>query len=109
MSLSPYILPGIPQHKEIRYAEIARATLKHFKLSWKEVNSKSRKMELVYCRQVIMFLMRTHTKMTLKQIAAVFTLDYDHTTVLHHVKYIKGKLQFYQHVRDDIDIILNKL
>lgn len=58
MIISPYAAPGIPKAKNISMSLIEEYACAAFDLPVKRVHSKSRKAELVLCRQLTMLLGR---------------------------------------------------
>lgn len=62
--------------------KILEAVCEFYHQSYDKVKSKSRKRELVWCRQVFCRFCRTHTSMTKVQIGE-FLGGRDHTTVIH--------------------------
>jgi chromosomal replication initiation ATPase DnaA len=82
-------LPGCNEYivfpkEEIREPHIIETLVcNYFGESIAEIRKKGRKRHLVICRQVIMFLMRRYTSLTMVAIARLFRKD--HTTVVHAV------------------------
>lgn len=68
--------------KTITVDLILRTICKHYKLTQKEINSSSRKSQIVTARQVAMFLTQKHTNLSSTQIG-IHIGKRDHSTVLH--------------------------
>ncbi len=104
MSISPYVYPGIgtlPVRLQIEGKRkgmvlynadnIFRAAVRVFEICNKEkysadlVKSKTRKREIVEIRQCAMYLIQSHTKMSLNATGAMFS-GRDHSTVIHGVR-----------------------
>lgn len=66
---------------------------------------KTRKREIVFARQVAMYLIKRHTKkLSLKQIGKHFG-DKDHATVLHGIKTIKNLMEFDRTIKNTVNEI----
>jgi chromosomal replication initiation ATPase DnaA len=55
---------------------------KYYKTSIPEISKKSRKKELVHVRHIAMYLLYTHTSLSLASIGKILG-NYDHTSVIH--------------------------
>lgn len=87
--------------------KIVETVCEHFKLTVKEVNSRKRFKELVYARHIIFYLLRKHTKMSLKSSGELFGRD--HTTVIHSVETLNNLMYTEPDVRAEVDLIEEKL
>lgn len=79
----------------------------YFDISIKELNSKSRKREVVRPRQVFHYLARTHTKMSFNEIGR-FSERYhvfNHATVLHSSNTVHNDMEMYA----DFNLMINTL
>lgn len=79
----------------------------HFKLAVKEVQSRSRVREFVYARNIIFYLLRKHTKMSLKSSGELFGRD--HTTVIHGIETLNNLMYTDTDVRSEVELIEEKV
>ena len=77
--------------KELSVMDIKRKTALLFKVSLQEMDSPSRKKNIVLARQTAMYLIRIFLKKSLKDICQLFGKK-DHTTVLNSIKKVKSSL-----------------
>ena len=87
---------------------IMSAVCEHYGVRTASILSKKKDNEIVVPRHVIMYLLRTYTDMTLKDIAR-FIGRKDHSTVIHGVENIKENLVNNEEMQGNINIILRKL
>jgi chromosomal replication initiator protein len=78
-----------------------------FKVSVKEMLSKSRKKAITTPRQIAMYLARKHTEESLVDIGKTFNRD--HSTVLHSIKVVSSKLIRDTSVNAQLEILSNKV
>jgi chromosomal replication initiator protein len=76
----------------------------YFKIKFSDLKRKTRKRNIVYPRQLCMYLLCIHTKLSLKYIGELFG-GRDHTTVIHSRELIMDLLQCDTRVKDDLDKI----
>jgi len=94
--------------KSITCKDIMEAVSNFFSIDFKDLIGKSRKKELVYPRQISMFLMR-------KEINTSYpTIGYelggrDHTTAMHAFNKILKEVEESERVRQDIELIKNQI
>lgn len=82
---------GLPPHEVISTAErILRLVCAHFKVDRELVVSPLRTRELLFPRQISMFLMRKFTSLSWARIAEKHG-RHDHSTVIHAVKRIRAR------------------
>ncbi len=72
--------------------DIMEKVCNHYNVTPEDVNSKSRKTDLVRARQVSMYLAQKHTKMTAARIGKLVG-NRDHSTVLHSCTQVEKRLQ----------------
>lgn len=77
--------------REQRKDVIIKECCKLYNVSFDDINIKLRKRELVLVRQVIMYMLKSFTNMTLHDIGGVFTKD--HATVLHGIRTINNLIE----------------
>lgn len=66
--------------------------------------SRNKQTNVVWPRQICMYLIRKHTKRTLPQIATGLKLR-DHTTVIHGIRKVTALLETDERLRDEIEIL----
>jgi len=102
--LNPWIIPGLKNRDELVIRnpstelkeKIALSVLTHYGLSREMVfEQKTRKREIVFARQLIMFFLKKYTKMSLKSVGQEFRGEgfkkgKDHTTVIYAIQQIKN-------------------
>jgi chromosomal replication initiator protein len=86
---------------------IIEAVCEHFKLSLKGLQGRSRVREFVYARHIIFYLLRKHTKMSLKSAGELFGRD--HTTVIHSVDTLNNLMYTEPDVRAEVELIEEKV
>jgi chromosomal replication initiator protein len=104
--LSDIVPPETP--KKIEPEEIIRMTAEAYDLPVEDLLGPSRKQPLATARQIAMYLIREHTSLSLPKIGARFG-DRDHTTVLHAVDRVKGKMKSDQDVFDRVNVLSQRL
>lgn len=87
--------------------KIIIAVTEHFGVSLKQLESKHRKRELVYARQVGMYLLRTNTYLPLRAIGKIFCRDY--TTVIHSRNLILDLMSRQPEIKNEIKYLINKI
>ena len=87
---------------------IMSAVCDHYGVRTASILSKKKDNEIVIPRHVIMYLLRTYTDMTLKDIAR-FIGRKDHSTVIHGVDNVRENIENNEEMRGNINIILRKL
>jgi hypothetical protein len=90
--------------QEPSIALIQRACCKHFALQRKDFLSPRRGAELVYARQIGMFICKRETSKSLPEIGRRFG-DRDHTTVLYAVRKIANQSKYDHVMVKDIEAI----
>ncbi len=111
-----YAIPGllsdtkIPElnRPELQKDRIKEVVCKHYGLDPATITqTKSRKRELVFARQLIMYFMKKYTKMSLKSIGSEFAgasngKKKDHTTVIHSIRTVNNLM-------DTDEVVLNEV
>lgn len=89
--------------KEISIDYIQKIVCDYFEIPIDQINSKTRRREIVQARQLAMYFSRKHTKLSLASIGDACG-NKDHATVLHASKTVENLLetdkQFRQHVEE---------
>jgi chromosomal replication initiator protein len=94
--------------KTISITSIQEAVCEYYNLNIKDIQTKSRKREIVQARQIAMYLARKYTKNSLSSIGEQIG-NRDHATVLHACKTIDDLLYIDKSMRQSIDVIENSL
>lgn len=87
---------------------IQKVVSNHFKISLSDLKSKRKQKNIVFPRQVCMYLARNLTKMSFPEIAARFG-GKDHSTVIYSVNKIKSSLVLDKQLKNSIDTLISKL
>ena len=95
MVMNAYAFPGIKQElkvyiKHIEAAEIVKVVCNYFEIGFEELESNSRKRDLVYVRDMAIYTLTEHTMLSLKSIGEIFNRD--HTSVIHAREKVKANL-----------------
>jgi len=88
----------------ISFEDIIRETSNVFKLSTKDIKSKSRTTQINQARQLVMLLARTYTEMSLTEIAN--ELGREHPTVMSGIKRIRDELEKNARLKEKFDEIV---
>tara|TARA_R110000850_G_scaffold266695_1_gene397202 strand:- start:59 stop:445 length:387 start_codon:yes stop_codon:yes gene_type:complete len=71
------------------YEKLIENTVKHYGISSEEIKGQSRKLDIVNCRFVIVYLLLENTLMTLKDIGLLLGKR-DHSTIINARDKVKG-------------------
>lgn len=96
------------QRRELTPSRILDCVCRHYALEAAQLKVSSRKAELALPRQVVMYLVKKHTDSSFKSIAKLLNRK-DHTTVMHGVRTIEGRLELEQELRERISAIEQEL
>lgn len=77
--------------QEITLSDIMKAVCRMHKVKARDIESKSRKAEIVQARQIVMYLTQKHTGMNLSQIGLELGRR-DHATVLHGIRQVEKRI-----------------
>lgn len=89
--------------------EVTKEVLcKYFKVSESDIDSSSRKSQVAYARQMLMYILREHFKIPL-QIIGLNIGDRDHTTVAYGVDKISSMLKNDDLVKKDLEYLINNI
>jgi chromosomal replication initiation ATPase DnaA len=107
-----YVMPGILRTlndmQSDEYKDFVIATvLEHTGYTFEQVSKKTRKREMTFARQLIMYCLKKKTKLTLKSIGKVF--GFDHTTVKYGVKQVIDLMDAYPETRLEIEGLLKNI
>jgi acyl carrier protein len=98
--------PSLPK-PFISIRDVQRVVAAFYGVEMASLISEKRTADVVYPRQIAMYLARRLSNQTYPDIGQRFGRD--HTTVLHSIRKVEALRQTYQRVRDEIQIILMKL
>ncbi len=93
--------------KNLSTSLIGEMVGREFKVSYKDLQSRSRKKTIAFPRQVAMYLGRKHTKESLGDIGKTFNRN--HATVLHSIKVVSTLCRSDTSVRRQIEILDRKM
>lgn len=105
-ALKDVIYPDKP--KEITPDLIISIVADQFNVKPEDITSKRRNSEFVLPRQVVMYLCRNLTNISLKNIAAILNKG-DHTTIMHGIKKIEDEMNSNEDLKNKVDIIVKKI
>ena len=91
----------IEQSREISIDTVMDVVADHFKVTVADLKSKSRKKEIVYPRQVAIYLAKEYTDLPLKSIGVHFG-GRDHSTIIHSVQTITELVETDRSVEETI-------
>ncbi|MCK4968687.1 MAG: chromosomal replication initiator protein DnaA [Candidatus Aenigmarchaeota archaeon] len=94
--------------KLISSKELLNQVAKFYDIKVSDLTGKSRKKEIVVPRQIAMYLLREELDLSFPMIGHNFG-GRDHTTVIHAYKKIKNKLQVGGRIKQEIELIKDKL
>ncbi|MBQ6993564.1 MAG: chromosomal replication initiator protein DnaA [Lachnospiraceae bacterium] len=96
------------QVREVTPQLIIDVVCEHFNVSKEDITSKKRNSEYVMPRQIIMYLCKEMTDLSLQNIGNILSKK-DHTTVIHGIKQINSKMATDDDLKNKIDIIKKKI
>ena len=96
------------EKKEVTPALIISIVAEHFHITEDDIKSNKRNSEIVYPRQIAMYLCSNMTSVGLKKIGAEMG-NRDHSTVLHGSKKIEEEIKTSDTVRNTVEILKKKI
>lgn len=105
-----FVVPGFVKNSlepTTKHELVREIVLEHFQATMKEMCTKRRKRELVYRRQVLHYMMKIHTRLSLKSIGEI--TGRDHTTVIHSVNTIKDLMDTDNIIRNEVNMLSGKI
>ena len=105
-ALKDLISPG--GAREITPELIIQVVSDHFGITPADISSKKRNKEIVYPRQIAMYLCRTMTGTPLQGIGK-YLGDRDHTTIIHGAEKITADMEKNESLRNTIEVLRKKL
>ena len=94
--------------KEVTPDMIIKIVAEHFNISVSDITSKKKSQDIVYPRQLIMYLCRTLTDVALSVIGKKIG-NRDHTTVIHGYEKIQKEMEKNEKVKKDLEILKKKI
>ncbi len=104
--LKDHITPDGP--KEVTPEFIIATVAEHFGITNIEIASQKKNKEIVYPRQIAMYLCRTMTEAPLKNIGDILG-GRDHTTIMHGIDKISTELRTNDQLKSTIDTLKKKI
>lgn len=93
--------------------QVLKSVCQHYEITSDLLFSRSRLKEIVFKKQVFMYLAMTETDSTLinltKFIKSVSRQQYDHCTIMHSRNKIKNELRFYPDLVEEIELLRFKI
>ena len=110
LSLAESVLKNVytNNQREITPDNIIQIVSEHFGVSISELSSKKKSADIVYPRQLAMYLCRTLTDAALSLIGKKLG-NRDHTTVLHGYEKIQSEIDNNENTKNDIEILKKKI
>lgn len=96
------------ENKEITPALIIKTVSEHFNISPDDMCSKKKSQDIVYPRQIAMYLCRILTETSLQSIGTALGRK-DHTTVMHAIEKISGEVKSSEATKNTIEVIKKKI
>lgn len=94
--------------REVTPELIIQVVSDHFGLTPLDISSQKRNKEIVYPRQIVMYLCRDMTATPLQAIGRVLG-GRDHTTIIHGAEKIAGDMAKDENLRSTIEILKKKI
>ncbi len=89
-------------------SHVKECVCRYFNINEDDIDAPTRKAQIVYARQIIMYILRNHFDLSLKSIGAGMG-NRDHATVLHGIDKITDALSNDPMTKNDVEILLKKL
>jgi chromosomal replication initiator protein len=93
---------------EVKAEKIISLVEQRFNIVPGRIRESTRKREVVYSRQIAMYLIHRTTSLSLKSIGLLFN-GRDHTTVIHSNQTVKDLMYCYEYVREDISELMAQI
>jgi len=87
--------------------KVIQSVCGHFNVTFEDLKKVTRKRQIVYKRQMVMYFLSHYTNMTYVEIGRLF--EKDHTTVIHSKDLIRNLLDIDDTIKDDVEEIKRKL
>ena len=106
-SIIPTNCSAVNDSSSIQIDKVKELVSSYFNISEKDLTGNSRKQDLVYARNLAIYLSRTKYNVPLKKIGECFNRD--HATVVHSVKKIEDDITMDEFIKQDVDNLIKKL
>jgi chromosomal replication initiator protein len=97
----------VGSNRELSVETIREFVAEHFKVSVEDMQSRSRKKEISFPRQLSMYMTRKYTEQGLSEIGKAFNRD--HSTVVHAIKVITEAIARNSSVKGQVELLSKKL
>ena len=94
--------------KEVTPQVILDVVAEHYGISPSDIIGGKRNAEIVVPRQIVMYLCREYTDISLQNIGKILNKK-DHTTIMHGINKIEERIATDEELRNKIDIIKKKI
>ncbi|GAB4297167.1 MAG: chromosomal replication initiator protein DnaA [Desulfuromonadia bacterium] len=98
----------IEKNRDITVESIQKIVAEHFRIKLSDLKSAKRIKNIIYPRQIAMFLCRELTKTSYPEIGERFG-GKDHSTIIHSVKKIEKELETSAETRETVDFLRKKI
>lgn len=96
------------QNKEVTVELIISVVAEHFNITTGDISSKKKSQDIVYPRQIAMYLCRVLTETSLQSIGTALGRK-DHTTVMHAIEKIANEVKSNESTKNTIEVIKKKI
>ena len=96
------------EHKEVTPELIYNIVSEHFNVNPADLASKKKSQDIVFPRQIVMYLCRSLTDISLANIGGILGKR-DHTTVLHGIDKITKEIETNESTKNVIDVLRKKI
>ena len=91
--------------KELKTEKIKEIIASYYNINSKELSSASRKQELVYARNVTVYILKNKYNQTLKRIGSILGKR-DHATISHSLEKITSEIESNENIKQDINNLI---
>lgn len=95
-------------HKNINIDFIQKVVAEHFNIKLHELKTRRRSKNIVFPRQIAMYLAREMTKFSLPELGDYFG-GKDHTTILHACNKIREEMSLKEEIKKEVEVIVQKI
>ena len=95
-------------NKEITPEFIIETVANHFNITVADISSKKKSQDIVFPRQIAMYLCRQYTETSLQEVGQHLGKK-DHTTVIHAFDKIQNEINTNESTRNTVDVLIKKI